>query len=385
MINVKDKTCIYEGCNIQPNFNFPNEKTPLYCLKHKEDDMIDIRNKQCIIEGCNIRPHYNLPGEKTAIYCNAHKQENMINIISKTCIYKGCNIRPSYNYLNEKITLYCFNHKLNDMIDVINPICSFKDCNIRPNFNLPGEKTAIYCTTHKKDDMIDINHSQCFHKGCIIRPNYNYSGEKTAIYCLIHKEDNMINIKHKQCTSCGLSYKQLYNNLCINCNPEKQKIRIRKEQIVSDLLELKFPNHKFIRDKSSVDIKICTGKYIRPDFVLNLDDRVIIVEVDEHQHESYAEDCEVTRLINISMSYGGSPVIWFRFNPDAFKIDGKTQSVSSKMRLNQLVELIQKYISFADLPLEELKKLITVEYLFYDDDRQKMLEELTESYMKNYK
>ena len=29
MINVKDKTCIYEGCNIQPNFNFPNEKTPL--------------------------------------------------------------------------------------------------------------------------------------------------------------------------------------------------------------------------------------------------------------------------------------------------------------------------------------------------------------------
>ena len=303
----------------------------------------------------------------------------MINVKAKTCIHEGCNIIPIYNLPGEKNALYCAKHKKDIMIDIRHQKCQYEECNIRPSYNYPNEKIGIYCVKHKLDDMIDVQNKTCLHEGCNIQPVYNFPGEKTSLYCFTHKEDKMVNIKHKPCTSCGLSYKQLYNNLCFDCNPEKQKLKIRKEQVVADLFELKFPNHNLIRDKSSPDIKICTGKYVRPDFVLKLDDRVIINEVDEHQHESYAEECEVTRLINISMSYGGSPVIWFRFNPDAFKIDGKTQSVSQKTRLNQLVELIQKYI---DLPL---KKLITVEYLFYSDDRQKMLEELTESYMKNYK
>jgi hypothetical protein len=382
MLNVVSKKCIHIECSVLPSYNYPGEKTAIYCAKHKLDDMINIKSKTCIYEGCNIQPSCNYLGEKTAIYCATHKLYDMVNIKDKKCIFEGCNVQPSCNFPGEKTPIYCVTHKLDDMINVVSKTCIYEGCIIIPIFNYPGEKIALYCVTHKLDDMVNVVSKRCIYEGCNILSSYNLTGEKTALYCLIHKNDKMVNIKHKSCTNCGLSYSKLFDNLCVDCNPEKQKLKIRKEQIISDVLEEKFPNYKFIRDKSSPYIKICTGKYIRPDFVLILDERAIIIEVDEHQHESYPENCEVTRFVNISMSYGGSPVIWIRYNPDSFKINEESQNVSPKMRLNQLVELIQKYV---DLSFEELKKLIIVEYLFYDDDRQQRLEELTESYMKNYK
>ena len=113
--------------------------------------------------------------------------------------------------------------------------------------------------------------------------------------------------------------------------------------------------------------------------MLTLDDKVIIIEVDENQHESYPEECESSRMINLSMVYGGSPVVFIRYNPDRFEIDGDTQEVSKKSRHELLEKTVRHYI---DITVESL---LTVEYLFYDDERQERLERTTEFLLSSYR
>ena len=48
MVDVKNKKCLENNCNKQPNYNLQNEKYGIYCKEHKKENMIDIKNKKCI-------------------------------------------------------------------------------------------------------------------------------------------------------------------------------------------------------------------------------------------------------------------------------------------------------------------------------------------------
>jgi hypothetical protein len=64
MINVKNRTCIFNDCNIQSCFNFKGEKKGLYCLKHKKENMVNIKGRTCLINNCDIYPCFNFQDEK---------------------------------------------------------------------------------------------------------------------------------------------------------------------------------------------------------------------------------------------------------------------------------------------------------------------------------
>jgi hypothetical protein len=51
-MNIVNKKCIFDLCNIQACYNYENKKNGLYCTKHKLKDMIDISNKRCNFESC---------------------------------------------------------------------------------------------------------------------------------------------------------------------------------------------------------------------------------------------------------------------------------------------------------------------------------------------
>jgi hypothetical protein len=59
----------------------------------------------------------------------------------------------------------------------------------------------------------------------------------------------------------------------------------------------------------------CSEK--RPDFFIELLTHVIIVEVDENAHISYAPICENKRVMELSEDIGHRPMVLIRFNPDA--------------------------------------------------------------------
>ena len=61
--------------------------------------MINVRDKICLEDNCNIHPYYGNIGEK-AIYCAKHKKENMIDVKSILC--KSCGlfqVKKQTNYL----------------------------------------------------------------------------------------------------------------------------------------------------------------------------------------------------------------------------------------------------------------------------------------------
>jgi hypothetical protein len=66
-----------QDCERRACFNYLGN-TPMYCSKHKKEDMIDVRNKTCQFEGgCDTHPSFNYQGN-TAMYCFKHKQEGMV-------------------------------------------------------------------------------------------------------------------------------------------------------------------------------------------------------------------------------------------------------------------------------------------------------------------
>ena len=109
--------CVYIDCNIRCNFNFHGLHA-MYCASHKLETMINVNDKTCLFENCEKQPNYNYEGNKKGIYCLSHKEIDMVNVVSKICIIENCEILSSFNYEGNKIPIYCACHKLEGMINI---------------------------------------------------------------------------------------------------------------------------------------------------------------------------------------------------------------------------------------------------------------------------
>jgi hypothetical protein len=78
------------------------EAKALYCALHKQEGMVDVKNKTCIHEGCKKQPVFNVEGEAKALYCALHKQEGMVDVKNKTCKNEWC-----LTQVREKYDGYC--------------------------------------------------------------------------------------------------------------------------------------------------------------------------------------------------------------------------------------------------------------------------------------
>ncbi len=111
-----------------------------------------------------------------------------------------------------------------------------------------------------------------------------------------------------------------YNGYCLPCCiqvcPEIEVSRNykTKETNVVDRIKETFPNFTWVEDKRVQDG--CSLR--RPDLLLDMGSHIIIVEVDENQHSDYDCSCENKRLMQISQDVGHRPIVFIRFNPDAY-------------------------------------------------------------------
>jgi hypothetical protein len=137
---------------------------------------------------------------------------------------------------------------------------------------------------------------------------------------------------------CETVVTQKYDSYCLHCFihlfPDKPNTRNykTKEKAVTDYIFEQFPLDKYswVADKRIQDG--CSRK--RPDLFLDLGYQIIIVEVDENQHETYDCSCENKRLMEISQDVNHRPIIFIRFNPDEY-ID-KNKKVTSCWGVNKL-------------------------------------------------
>jgi hypothetical protein len=123
--------------------------------------------------------------------------------------------------------------------------------------------------------------------------------------------------KTEQCETRGI---KKYNGYCLPCCiqvcPEIEVSRNykTKEKDVVDRITIAFPNFTWIADKKIKDG--CSQR--RPDLLLDMGSHIIIVEVDENQHSEYDCSCENKRLMQLSQDVGHRPIVFIRFNPDAY-------------------------------------------------------------------
>jgi hypothetical protein len=376
--------CIHPDCKVIPTYNIQGHTKPLYCSAHKLEGMVNVKHKTCIYPDCKVIANYNIQEQTKALYCSAHKLKGMVDVKHKTCIYPDCKVRPNYNVQGKSKALYCSAHKLEGMIDVINKTCIYPDCKVRPNYNVQGQSKALYCSAHKLEGMIDVKHKTCIYPDCKVRPTYNVAGQKEALYCFSHKLEGMVDIKNKTCKNdwCSTQVSKKYDGYCLFCYmnmfPDKPVSRNykTKEYSVVEYVKNNFSNFDWITDK-----KVNGGcSKRRPDLLLDLGYQVLIIEIDEKQHDTYGCSCENKRIMELSQDLGHRPIIFIRFNPDSYITNNKNitscwginnQGIcvvkkSKKDEWDERLTCLKKSIIYWTDPSNITNKSIETIPLFYD-------------------
>ncbi len=386
MINVKDRSCEFENCLTIPIYNFKNESKAKFCSIHKQEGMVNVKDAKCKYPDCDKIPNYNFKGEKRGIYCFTHKEENMEDVVCIFCAFKDCNVRASFNYEKEKLGKFCIKHKLEGMINVKSKKCSFDGCLKQPTFNFKNEKEAIYCSTHKKPEMFDVLNKKCYEEGCDITPHFNFKNEKKGIYCCKHKQPDMIDITSKRCKSefCNTIANKKYKGYCSYCffhlfpDEKSSKNYKTKELTVLNYIKEEFPLIDIVSDKKIADG--CSRR--RPDIFIHLGYQIVIIEVDENQHNDYDTTCENKRIMELSKDVNHIPIVFIRFNPDDY-IDSSDTKIKSCFAIsrtelcsvnkknekewNRRLSILKKTLEFHLKEENKSDKTITIISLFYDE------------------
>jgi hypothetical protein len=308
MFNVKNKMCI--KCNIkQPTFGLEGEKAT-YCSNCRSNDMIDLRHQKCLT--CTKRPYFGLEIGKP-IHCFDCKSDIMFDVLNKKCI--KCNIKQPCYGLKYNSATHCFDCKTPEMNNVNNKLCI--KCNIiQPSFGIEKNKPT-HCTKCKESHMFNVISKLCI--GCNQKnPSFGLDKNKPATHCLDCKTDKMFDTLHLQCKVCNNTRANpAYKDHCARCYgnlfPDSPIVRNfkTKERNVVDFIREQYPDLTWKFDKIVEDG--CSRR--RPDIYLDLGYQVIIIEVDENQHQGYENICENKRLMELSLDVGHRPIVFIRFNP----------------------------------------------------------------------
>jgi hypothetical protein len=244
------------------------------------------------------------------------------------------------------------------MVDVVSKKCIFQDCKTRVRYG-PLFKKLIHCGKHKQKNEYfgtKIN-PKCLSKDCKTQPFYTNQKDNYPIRCEEHQLPDDINVIEKSCVNCGLdSFIKTDTKLCDSCFDFKvKKVHKAKETRVKNVLDA---NSVVYTSYDKVIDPSCN--IYRPDFVIDLVKFVIIIEVDENQHKSYPCDCEHIRMISLFQTFGGTPVVFIRYNPDDYKFNNKKIKYN-KSREKVLLGTI-KGLSNRELMPDQL----SIIHLFYD-------------------
>jgi hypothetical protein len=235
------------------------------------------------------------------------------------------------------------------------PMCSESGCTSRVKYAEGGEKGK--CIAHG-------GYPKCSESGCTSRVAYVEGGEKGK--CRAHGG-------YPKCRKCMFWSVKKQGTCCATCTPGSvsSKRMKREEEVVAAALSAH--GYTFQREVRvaysclSSDVQ----KSARLDFVLELPDKRVILEVDERQHKdgNYTVGCDVARMAFVMAAIvaddNSRPTLWLRFNPDGYKVGGVVRRTPKKVKLAQLVDTIRTL---------RLKAHFAVQYLYYDVDERGVLE-----------
>jgi len=446
MVNVVDKRCEAEGCDVRASFSFPGDTRRRFCVTHKQDGMLDVVSRKCEREGCDTQPVFAGLGEQVGRFCSEHKTDTMVDVMSRRCEHpSGCLTHPVFSDPGERLGRFCATHKAQGMVNVVDKRCEEAGCDKRPTFAKEGELRARYCAFHKERGMVDVHNKLCDMEGCSTHAYYGVPGQ-FACRCTLHREPLMTRFPRRRCrtkgclklalfgprvgsaercethkleddadhvqricSSCGLPWVLNAENLCDTCSPEGRASVHRKELLVRRWLEAADSGvpKTFVHDRRVEDG--CSRK--RPDFLFDMGAFVVVLEVDENQHEAYqcsscaagaividtslgaqaphvrpapdfitcthACTCEWMRLYTILQDCGGRQMRVVRYNPDAFTPVGSTKKSRTGPALRKKAVLTTLSAAI-NRPFHDQDAILTVQYVCYDGANSSLISQTFE-------
>jgi EsV-1-7 cysteine-rich motif len=290
--------------------------------------------RECGHAGCFKRATFGPPGAARPVFCREHRQPGMLTHDARRCGHiagsngdgdgGGCDKRPNFGFAHDPLPTRCRDHRLPGMVALDTRACSQPGCGHRARYARDPSARPAWCLLHRTPDMVNVTRQGCERDGCIKYPCYGYEhGDRRPTCCALHRRDGMVNVKQKRCKTpmcAAYAYSPLNRGLCARCfvytypDAVRAKKYRTKEAAVAAFLGDAFPALDFQRDRV---IAGGCSRY-RPDLLCDLLTHVLMVEIDEHQHEGYDQVCENRRVASLWQDLAHRPVVFVRFNPDAY-------------------------------------------------------------------
>lgn len=348
------RQCEHAGCRKRPTYNSEGETRGRFCGEHKEPQMALVTNRRCEYAGCRKQPIFNNEGETRGRFCGDHKEHQMLNVNAKKCEHEGCRKQSTYNNEGEKRGRFCGDHKEIQMVLVNAKKCEHAGCRTIAGYGVPGHRTSR-CAQHVEVGMIAKPRRLCVETQCREPAIY---GINRAVHCVIHRLREEQSLVGGRCASCNLVDILDRSGLCTSCDPNAfQRARLAKQREVKLWLDNSDHGDYVIYDRM-VDGGVCEKE--RPDLAWDCGTHWIVLEVDERQHEDRQEICECTRMVNVCQSFG-MPTVFIRYNPDAFKANGRKQNPGLVTRRSTLLKWLQYLKSTPP------KHFLSVLHVYYDN------------------
>ena len=168
---------------------------------------------------------------------------------------------------------------------------------------------------------------------------------KLKTCCAIHGGSRL-------CVGCHFIIVNRVGGMCETCAPvAHRQARTREARMAATLDDWArddlIPRYTLWNKQNPMADPAQCGKY-RVDFVFQHAIGVVLLEYDEQMHADRVLRCELVRQAEVALGYGGLPVHWIRFNPDAFKVGGATRVTKRAERETELLKQLERALSHAD-------------------------------------
>jgi hypothetical protein len=234
--------------------------------------------------------------------------------------------------------------------------CDYKDC---------GKACSQFSDLKRHINAVhlELKPNPCSFVGC----GMMFSGRGD-----LKRHINAVHFKHKPhiCSfvGCEIAFSHrgnLKSHFKSQHTPEGQACHKKQETRIAKVLTRNGYDYKREHHISfSCFSQESTSKFARIDFVLQLSGSIVFLEVDEHQHRyGYDPSCDMRRMAHVmqALALDGNtlPVVFLRYNPQAFKVDGET---CRTLRVDREARLLRWLADHRPDPSRPL----TIVYMYYD-------------------
>lgn len=261
--------------------------------------------------------------------------------------------------------MFCAVHKHADHVDLFNKRCDAPGCNTLANFGVPGH-AASKCAKHA-DRHLHIFKSNPRCNGRRETPHNpsvrcnepaTHGTDRVLRHCEAHASPDEVDMVQRPCSECNLDSILNAAGKCFYC-ADAVRVQLAKQNALMQHLDTR--GYPGLSTDRMVDGGACGRE--RPDrvFESRAGDLILLLECDEHQHKDRVADCERRRMLNLAQAFGGTPVLFVRWNPDTYK-PAVGKQVSLNKRYDTLCAVLKQYLSSPC----RIRDLCSVIYLFFD-------------------